>query len=144
MKYAGSCHCRALAVTLETERAPEDQILGACQCSFCRKHNARAFSDPAARVTIRVDAPGALQLYEFGLATSKQVLCNRCGVYLAMVLIDADRGLSVLNIDTLEQRALFTHAPEPRVYDTETVAERVARRRARWTPTTLVNWPGMG
>ncbi|MDP5219903.1 hypothetical protein Q5Y75_22055 [Ruegeria sp. 2205SS24-7] len=141
MKHVGSCHCGAIRVELETTRIPQDQVLGACQCSFCRKHNARAFSDPSAKLVITASEPDALQMYEFGLRTSKQVICKRCGVYVAMILFDDERVLSVLNIDTLDERALFTQVVEPRVYDTESTTERIARRRQRWTPTTLVGWP---
>ncbi len=141
VKHTGGCHCGAIRTELETSRTPQEQVLGACQCSFCRKHNARAFSDPSAMVVITATEPNSLQLYEFGLHTSKQVICKRCGVYVAMILFDGDTVLSVLNIDTLDDRALFTRPPEPRVYDNETAPKRTDRRRQRWTPTTLVGWP---
>jgi hypothetical protein len=41
MKRKGSCHCGVIEIELETDRLPKDQVVGACQCSFCRKHNAR-------------------------------------------------------------------------------------------------------
>jgi hypothetical protein len=44
--FKGQCHCGAIRVELTSDRPPDEQALGACQCSFCRKHNARAFSDP--------------------------------------------------------------------------------------------------
>lgn len=141
MTYQGGCHCKAIRVELQTRRNPEEQILGACQCAFCRKHNVRAFSDPAARVTITVTEPAALQLYEFGLRTSRQVLCNRCGVYVAMVLREGDKAFCVLNIDTLDARALFVQPAMPRDYDNESREERIARRKSRWSPVTLIGWP---
>ena len=85
--------------------------------------------------------PQNLQRYSFGLKTSEQIICRQCGVYVAMTLADASQVWSVLNIDTLDDRALFTHVPEPRVYDDEDREERIARRKARWGPTTLVGWP---
>jgi hypothetical protein len=48
---------------------------------------------------------------------------------------------SVVNIDTLDDRALFTRTPEPRDYSAEDREERIARRKARWCPTVLVGWP---
>lgn len=141
MLFRGQCHCGALRVELTTDRPPGAQVLGACQCSFCRKHNARAFSDPGAHVTLTVAEPEQLQRYTFGLKTSEQIICRRCGVYVAMTLTDAGRTWSVLNIDTLDERAQFTRAPEPRTYDAEDREGRIARRKARWCPTTLVGWP---
>ncbi len=142
MVYKGQCHCGALRIELVSDRSPGEQILGACQCSFCRKHNARAFSDPKARVTIIASEPAQLQRYTFGLGTSEQILCRRCGVYVAMTLVERDRAWSVINVDALDDRALFARTPEPRDYSSESREERIARRKARWCPTALVNWPG--
>lgn len=126
---------------LTTDRNPSEQILGACQCSFCRKHNARAFSDPKAHVRLIAAEPREVQLYTFGLKTSEQVICRRCGVYVAMTLTDDDKVWSVINIDTLDDRALFTGLPQPRHYDEEDRVSRISRRKARWCPTNLIDWP---
>ena len=107
MKHKGSCHCGAIRIELRTERQPQEQVIGACQCSFCRKHNARTFSDPKAFVTLTAHEPEHLRRYEFGLKTSEQIICGRCGVYVAMTIIDAERVLSVINIDVLDDRASF-------------------------------------
>ncbi|MFY9954083.1 hypothetical protein [Bradyrhizobium sp.] len=58
-----------------------------------------------------------------------------------MTMIDADRVLSVINIDALDDRALFNREPEPRDYSAEDRAGRIERRKARWTPTALIGWP---
>ena len=137
----GQCHCGAIRVELTTERQQGDQVLGECQCSFCRKDNARAFSDRNAHVTLTVVDPQHLQRYSFGLKTSDQIICRRCGVYVAMTLTDGGRVWSVINIDTLDDRALFTLTPEARDYSAEDREERIARRKARLCPTTLVGWP---
>jgi len=141
MRFRGQCHCGAIGVELTTDRQPGDQVLGACQCSFCRKHNARTFSDSSARVTLTAADPRHLQRYSFGLRTSDQIICRRCGVYVAMTLMDAGQVWSVINIDILNERALFTRPPDPRDYGAEDRRERIARRKARWCPTTLVGWP---
>lgn len=79
MIFKGRCHCGAIGVGLVSDRPPAEQALGACQCSFCRKHNARAFSDPKARVTLTAADPEQLQRYSFGLRTSEPIVCRRCG-----------------------------------------------------------------
>jgi hypothetical protein len=58
-----------------------------------------------------------------------------------MTMIDADRVLSVINIDALDDRALFNREPQPRDYRAEDRAGRIERRKARWTPTPLIGWP---
>ena len=139
--YRGQCHCGAICVQLISDKRPSDQVLGACQCSFCRKHNARAFSDPGAQVILTATDREQLQLYTFGLKTSKQVICRQCGVYVAMILMDGDQVWSVINIDTLDDRALFTREPQARDDSAEDQEGRIARRKARWAPTTLIGWP---
>ena len=141
MLFKGQCHCGAIRVELATDRQPADQVLGACQCSFCRKHNARAFPDPKAHLTLTAADPQHLQRYTFGLKTSDQIICRQCGVYVAMTLTDGGKVWSVLNVDTLDDRALFTRTAEARNYDAEDAEGRIARRKARWCPTTLVGWP---
>lgn len=142
-RHNGGCHCGAIHVTLCTPRPPQAQILGACQCSFCRKHNVRAFSDPRSRMTITVQEPEQLARYVFGWRTSEALICRRCGVYVAMILPDGERWLGTMNMDLLDDRAQFTQPAEPRDYGAETAAERVARRKARWTPTDLVGLAGL-
>jgi hypothetical protein len=141
MDYVGQCHCGAIHIKLTTHRPPNEQVLGACQCSFCRKHNARTFSDPNAHVTLTAIDPMQLQRYTFGLRTSEQIICRRCGVYVAMTLTEGRRVWSVINVDALSERALFNQVPELRDYSAEDRTGRVARRKARWIPTTLVGWP---
>jgi hypothetical protein len=50
---------------------------------------------------------------------------------------------SVINADALDDRALFTRTPEPRDFDAEDREARIARRKARWCPTTLIGWPAL-
>jgi hypothetical protein len=141
MLFNGRCHCGAIGVQLASDRLPEEQALGACQCSFCRKHNARAFSDTKAHVTLTAIDPEQVQRYSFGLRTSDQIICRRCGVYVAMTLTEGERVWSVINVDTLDDRARFSRVAEPRDYSAEDREGRIARRQARWCPTTLVGWP---
>jgi hypothetical protein len=141
MLFKGQCHCGAILVELMTDRRPSNQVLGACQCSFCRKHNARTLSDPKAHVMLTAAHPQQVQHYAFGLKTSAQIICRQCGVYVAMTLADGGQVWSVINVDTLDERALFTCEPEARDYSGEDREGRIARRKARWCPTTLVGWP---
>jgi hypothetical protein len=139
--HSGSCHCGAIKVELRLPVEPSELVLGACQCSFCRKHNARTCSHPDALVTLTAREPECLQLYEFGMRTVKQVICRRCGVYLAMVLVESKEVWSVINVDALDDRSLFTQTPEERDFDAEDREDRIQRRKTRWSPTTLVGWP---
>ena len=140
-KHKGSCHCGAIEIELTSSRPPEEQILGACQCSFCRKHNIRAFSDPKSSVQLIARDPNSIQGYAFELRTSEAIICRTCGVYLAMILISDEGTWSTINIDALDERAQFSQPVQPRDYSGETTQDRIARRMDRWCPTTVVNWP---
>lgn len=143
-RLKGGCHCGAIGVELLLPRPPEEEVVGACQCSFCRKHNARTVSDAGAKASVTVHEPAQLQRYRFGLSASEVVLCRRCGVYLAMLMREDGAAWTTINIDALDERARFTRPAEPRDFSGEALAGRRERRKARWTPTELVGWPEDG
>ena len=136
-ELAGQCHCGAVKVLLEPSRPPEDLPLRACQCSFCRRHGAATTSDPESRLFIEA-APGALTRYRFGRRQVEALICAECGVYMASYLPLDGRGLATLNAWGAGIAAFADRTPEPITYDHETDEERLARRKARWTPTELV------
>ena len=140
-RHEGGCHCGAIALPLRSARPPQAQVIGACQCSFCRKHNARTFSDPGAQATLTAREPGELGRYVFGLGTAEAVICRRCGVYVAMILIEGECTWSTISVDALEDRAAFDRPAEPRDFSAEASEGRRDRRKSRWIPTTLVDWP---
>ncbi len=130
--HAGGCHCGALRLEYESAAplAPR-----ACQCSFCRERGARWVSDPsgAAKLTLGADAVR----YRFGTGTADFLICGRCGSCLAAVQ-EIDGGLyAVLNLNAFDDphEALESEAT---VFDGETADTRTARRRARWTPSRVV------
>jgi hypothetical protein len=137
MEFGGSCHCGNVRVAFETRTSPEQTQIRLCQCSFCRKHAARAAADPAGHLRIDVADAGGLTRYRFGLATADFLVCGRCGVYVAAVMFADDGAYAVLNVSVLDDRERFSHAGVPLVYDEEDVATRTARRKQRWTPATV-------
>jgi hypothetical protein len=136
VRFEGGCHCGDLRVLLDTEVAPERTAVRLCQCGFCRRHGARAATDPAGHLTITIAAGARPSRYAFGLATAEFLVCARCGVFVAAVMSDGDRRFATLNLNALDRRAEFP-AGAPVDYEGEDAAARVARRRERWTPATL-------
>jgi hypothetical protein len=134
--FAGRCHCRNVELALETEHELDTLPLRACTCEFCRRHGARTTSDPRGTVRIEVHDAALLGRYRFGLATADVLLCRRCGVYVG-VLLEADDGAwATVNANTFATRP--TGVATPVSYEGEDAAQRIARRRAGWTPCTLV------
>jgi hypothetical protein len=80
MKYRGGCHCGNLRIEFETAISPAEIELRACQCTFCRKHNSRAVTDPAGHLTIRAAREDDLGRYAFGLRTAEYLICEPIAV----------------------------------------------------------------
>lgn len=137
-KRSGGCHCRNIKVEFETALAPEAFEPRACGCSFCRKHQSRAISDPNGRLLISVANGDRLSRYQFGLKTIEFLVCRNCGVYVAAFMGDPndEAGYATLMISALDDREGFA-VPVPKDYDDQTAEERAARRRKVWTPSTL-------
>lgn len=134
---SGHCHCGAVQATLEPGLHVGSLPLRACQCGFCRRHGARTTSHPQSRLSL-LAAPGSVRRYRFGRRAVDALLCRECGVYIASLLTDDDRLFATLNVAGVALPGFDDRIAEPSVYDDESDDERLARRRARWTPTTLV------
>jgi hypothetical protein len=126
--HAGGCHCGAIRISFESEKplAPR-----ACQCSFCRKHNARSVSDPdgAATLASRV----APLVYRFASRSADYLLCPVCGVYLGAVTGARGALLATLNLNAFDEPHPEL-AAEPVSYEGESAERKAERRRRRWTP----------
>jgi hypothetical protein len=135
MELAGSCHCGALSLRLETAKPIGELPVRICSCSFCLKHRPRYTSDPAGRATIRMTEAAASR-YRFGLRLADFIVCRQCGVFVAAF---AD-GRAVINIEVLDRAHDFTSIPTrftADVYDAEDVLTRTARRARNWMPATI-------
>jgi hypothetical protein len=134
---AGRCHCGNVELTFTTPRRPQDFVVGSCTCSFCRRHGARTSRDPAGRVEIVVHAGEHLIRHRFALGTADFLVCGRCGVYMAAVMTDEGRCWATVNVNTVEDPPPLPPAT-PMTFDGESVAARIARRKATWTPAVVV------
>ena len=136
--YKGSCHCGAIEFTLRTSVEPANWSIRACQCSFCRAHDALSTSDPAGEIAFIASDPAMLQKYRFGLRTADFLLCRECGVYIGAV-IETDSGTyGIVNVHALNEIPEDLAATAPISYDTEDTGGRITRRKERWTPVTDV------
>jgi hypothetical protein len=134
MLHTGGCHCGNISVRLHLSRAPEEMPLRSCSCSFCRSHGTRTVSDRDGRVEIAATDASQVERYRFGSRTADYMLCRRCGVYVG-ALCETHSGLrAVVNVNCLDDRALFTQPPAAPDYDGETTESRLARRSVNWMP----------
>ena len=127
----GQCQCGNLSFELATDVARSEIDPRACDCSFCRIHAAKCWSDPNGKVLIHVRDDDALHKYRFALKTADFYLCQACGAYLAAVLFDADGRWATVNLQLTELADL---PASPASYGAEDIDQRIARRKQLWTP----------
>jgi hypothetical protein len=135
-RYEGSCHCGAIRAVLEATKAADELEVRACQCGFCTRHGAMTVSDPTGRAVFEI-APAGLLKYQFATRTGTSFICARCGMYASVVLLEDGKAWSVLNVRGLAISAFIGRRATPVVYEGETPAARIARRKAKWTPTEI-------
>ena len=136
-QFTGACHCGAIRATLNATKPAAELQVRACQCGFCTRHGAMTVSDPAGRATFEIQRP-ALTRYQFGTRSGTSLLCARCGMYAGAILEDGGKVWSILNVRGLAIPEFKDRVAEPVVYEGETPAARIARRKAKWTPTEMM------
>jgi hypothetical protein len=141
--YEGACHCRNIELRLESDKTPAELGVRADGCSFCVKHQAVYTADPGGELHLAWREPDLVERYRFGSKTADFLLCKACGVFMAAVM--PDPPVAVVNVNALDACAIFlvnSIAPISPIaradLEGESVEQRVARRRARWTP--VVSW----
>ena len=139
--YPGACHCHALELRLESDQTPRVLGLRADNCSFCIKHQAAFTSDPGGDLFIVARDAKLVARYRFGTKTADFILCRDCGVFVAAAMTEP--SIAVINANVLEARdAFFQNELRVASFDGESTEQRLARRRARWTP--LVEFTASG
>ncbi len=136
--HPGQCFCGSIGYEYQTAIAASEWSIRACQCAFCRAHNALSTSDPAGTLRFHAVNPDNLQRYRFAMRTADFLLCRECGVYIGAV-IETDLGrFGIINTHSLKVTPTDIAAVAPITYDSEDKQGRVGRREVRWTPVTGV------
>lgn len=138
--YDGQCFCGGIGFEYQTTVAPPDWSIRACQCAFCRAHDALSTSDPSGQLRFTAPRPDNLQRYRFALRTADFLLCRECGVYIGAVIEAPEGRFGIINTHALSETPADLAAVGPISYDGEDTSGRVDRRITRWTPVTGVPW----
>ena len=136
--YPGQCFCGSIGYEYQTAIAASEWSIRACQCAFCRAHNALSTSDPAGTLRFHGANPDNLQRYRFAMRTADFLLCRECGVYIGAVIETALGRFGIINTHSLNVTPADIAAVAPITYDSEDKQGRVGRREVRWTPVTGV------
>src|SRR4029450_9767709 len=121
--YEGGCHCGAIGFVYRTALPAERWSIRACQCTFCRAHDALSTSDPRGELEFQLREPALLQRYRFGRRTADFLLCRRCGVYVGARMAAEGRTFVIITLHALAERPLELPAAAAMSYDGETDAE---------------------
>ena len=97
----GACHCGHVRLQFRTAVPIPELTPRACDCSFCRKHGAAWISDPAGSLRIHA-AKQSLRTYTQGSKTARFLLCEACGVLVAVVTGPEGEMLGAVNAGCLE------------------------------------------
>ena len=139
-EYSGQCFCGAIGYDYRTPAPPADWSVRACQCAFCRAHDALSTSDPAGDLRFHAANPDNLQRYRFAMRTADFLLCRECGVYIGAVIATEQGHYGIINTHSLTDAPADMAAVAPISYDEEDKKGRVGRREERWTPVGAVPW----
>ncbi len=138
ISYDGQCFCGSIGYEYRTAVAPPDWSIRACQCAFCRAHDALSTSDPAGSLRFHAVNPDNLQRYRFAMRTADFLLCRECGVYIGAVIASDLGRFGIINTHSLATVPADMADIAAISYDSEDKQERVGRRETRWTPVTGV------
>lgn len=131
--FQGGCHCGQLRMTFSTALDPASIIPRACDCSFCQKHGAAYVSDPAGQLSVIMQSADALRRYRQGSNTAEFLLCDRCGVLVAVVFEHDTRMYGAVNARALEEPTGFGTAI-PASPQLLAPGEKIARWSQLWIP----------
>jgi len=104
---SGGCHCENILLHLELARAPASYSPRACDCSFCRKHQAAYVSDPQGALRIRLADPGKAGRYRQGSGQAEMLFCTTCGVLLGALYQGAARAYATVNARVIDPAVRF-------------------------------------
>lgn len=131
--FRGGCHCGRLRVVFSTALDPAGITPRACDCSFCRMHAAAYVSDPAGHLSVLMQGQDALRRYRQGSNTADFLLCDRCGVLVAVVFEHDARLYGAVNARCVEGGRSFGRAG-PASPQLLAPGDKVARWLRLWVP----------
>ncbi|MGA9853768.1 MAG: aldehyde-activating protein [Gammaproteobacteria bacterium] len=123
----GGCHCGNILMDMEITRAPDSFNPRACDCDFCRRHNAAYVSDPQGSLAIRIKDVNLSAKYRQGSGQGEFLFCRNCGV-LVSVIYRNKRGLYA----TVNARAAQGGQPFGSEHTVSPKTLSASKKKKRW------------
>jgi hypothetical protein len=137
-RVSGGCHCGNIRMQMQLAREPAAYRPRACDCDFCRKHDAAYVSEPQGTLHLQIAEESAAGRYRQGSGQAEFLLCKRCGVLVAVLF----RGEGQLHA-TVNSRAVdagVTFGPEQSVSPQKLApADKAQRWQEIWFRTVTVS-----
>ncbi len=76
MLYKLTCHCKSIEIEVETDL----QIIKQCNCSICKRRNAKMNLIPKDSIKI-IKGKESLSSYKFNTMNAEHFFCKTCGIY---------------------------------------------------------------
>ncbi len=132
-RVSGGCHCGNIRVELELARAPDSYHPRACDCDFCRQHNAAYVSDPQGSLALRIKDEHLSGRYRQGSGQAEFLFCKNCGVLAGVFYRNDGRLYAAVNAKAVGGGEAFG-AEQPVSPKTLSASEKVRRWREVWFP----------
>jgi len=128
---SGGCHCGNILVDLELARAPDTYNPRACDCDFCRQHNAAYVSDPRGSLTIQIKDEHRSGRYRQGSGQAEFLFCGNCGVLVGVLYRNNGQLYAAVNAKAVEGGKSFG-AEQPVSPKTLSAREKARRWQDIW------------
>jgi len=136
-RLSGGCHCGNILMDMELTRAPDTYNPRACDCDFCRQHNAAYVSDPQGALVIRIKDGQLSGKYRQGSGQAEFLFCNNCGVLVGVMYRNDGRLYAAVNTKAIQGGKPF--GPEQSVSPKKLLAEdKVKRWQDLWFPSVSI------
>jgi hypothetical protein len=128
---SGGCHCGNIRIELDLTRAAGTYNPRACDCDFCRKHQAAYVSDPQGSLRLIIRDEREATRYAQGSGQAELLLCKNCGVLVSPLFSDGGRLYGAVNANAVDGAAAFG-ARQPVSPQTLSAGDRTKRWKDLW------------
>ena len=135
----GSCHCGNIQFSFDWPASDPTIPVRACGCGHCTKHRGVWTSHPNGRFRLLIADEYQVTQYRFGTKTADFHVCKTCGIVPIVTCTIEGARYAVVNANTFDNVGRSELVEAAANFESETTADRLARRRRNWTPESVLD-----